>query len=68
MLEIKNNFYLIVTCRMNIVIDTYFIDMIYLFNMLVNFLTLNTQVTSSGPVKNIVEENSPITQALKCDG
>ena len=53
---------------MNIVIDTYFIDMIYLFNMLVNFLTLNTQVTSSGPVKNIVEENSPITQGLKCDG
>ena len=68
MLEIKNTFYLIVIYCMNIVIDTYFIDMIYLFNMLVNFLTLNTQVTSSGPVKNIVEENSPITQALKCDG
>ena len=49
---------------MNIVIDIYYIDMIRLFNMLFNFLTLNTQITLRGPVKNIVKENSPIAQTL----
>lgn len=52
----KNNFYLIVMYFTNIVIDLYYIDIICLFNILVNFLTLNyTQITSSGPVKKIVE-------------
>ena len=59
----KTNFYLIVIYCTNIVIDIYYID-ICLFNMLVNFLIMNTRITLSGPVKSIVEENSPITQAL----
>ena len=36
-IENKNNFYLIVIYCKNIVIDIYYIDMICLFNMLVNF-------------------------------
>ena len=48
----------------NTVIDIYYRDMMCLFNKLVNFMTLITQFTSSGPAKNTVEENSPITQAL----
>ena len=42
----------------NIVIDIYYRGMICLFNMLLNSLTLNTQITLSRPIKNIVEENS----------